>query len=493
MVLHENARKILVYNDVLYKRGAHRSIFDFRGEFSQKVPQIKRWWFLVAKIHIVSQIMGSGKTTGMANMLNHDPEYENKRVIYISPFLSECERFKKMCNKTFVEPKAWDQFNNSKLTHIAQLLSEDKSISTTHAAFMRYDEKILSLIRSGNYVLIMDETCSVIEDFDWNAEDVWLLERAGVIDRNGSRYRFNEEHAHYIDNKGTLSELCRKMRYMDLYSYDDENNGKFYYYTMPPAVLQAFSEVYVLTYMWKASDLHLMVTSIGMEWDYMYVDRVDFGNGYMVTSNKPDVPDYVLNIPNLLNVYEHSAGPKKKGRPMKDLNLYEKDERGNKTHHSLSVNFFKEKRKNGVVITGLRNSIRTYLKNVMQEHDGTIDECMWSTYKAYAKDLYSDKNAWMEDKFVSFNERAKNDHSHCRFLVYAVGIFPNPKKKTLYERYGLEYPEKRVALSTMCQWLWRSSLRKGESVYAFVPAQWMREILYDWLESIGNGEDWCEN
>lgn len=451
----------------------------------------------MTKCHVVSQIMSSGKSCAMANLLNYDSYYRDKKIIYVAPFLSECERFKNACNRTFIEPRAWDQYGGSKLKHIALLLSEQKSVSTTHAALSLYDENIISLIKSGEYILIMDETCNVVEELSFNAEDVWLLEQAGVIRKDGTAYRFND-HAHYVENKGTLSGIVDKMRYMDLHGYSGERGEKFYYYTMPPAVLQAFSEIFVLTYMWECSDLRLVMDSIGMEWEYLYVDKVDFGNGYMITEKKPEVPDYVIKIPDLIDVYEYSEPAKKLGRPPKDLNKWRPKHKGREGRDEpvyfdrLSVSFFENEKKNAAIITELRNNIRTYFDSMMSKYDGTTMECMWSTYKDHMGKLYSSKNAWMEDQFVSFNERAKNDYAHCKFMAYAVDIFPRPTKKGWYESFGGKYPERDVALSTMVQWIYRGQIRRGKKIHVFVPSERMRGYLEDWIAEISQGEKWIE-
>lgn len=448
----------------------------------------------MTKARIISQIMGSGKSSGIVNMLNCDPAYKDRKVIYIAPFLSEAKRFARSCDREFVEPKAWSEFDNSKLTHTRMLLSENKSISTTHAAFMRYDDEILRLVREGDYILIMDETCNVMEDFSWNPADVWVLQQAGIIFSRWDRFIFNDDYEHYLDSGGALADLCRKMKYMDLRCYTEEDTGRYFYYTMPPEILKSFSDVFVLTYMWECSDLCTMMNLIGMEWEYGYVERVDYGNGYMITDKKPEIPAYILDIPSKIHIHEDIEKNSGRGRPMRRLNVWCKKELKFEQYHeyNLSVTFFKNKQKNRAIITELRNCIRSYFTNILKKYGGSRDECMWSTYKDYIGDLFSDKNNWMKDRFVSFNERAKNDYAGCKYLAYAVDIHPNPTKKSWYKQHGIEYQEDMVALSTMCQWIWRSAIRKGEDIYIYVPAERMRNLLKDWLLAIGNGEMWCE-
>lgn len=446
------------------------------------------------KAKIISQIMGSGKSSGIVNMLNYDPAYKDRKVIYIAPFLSEAKRFARSCDREFVEPKAWSEFDNSKLTHTRMLLSENKSISTTHAAFMRYDDEILRLVREGDYILIMDETCNVMEDFSWNPADVWVLQQAGIIFSRWDRFIFNDDYEHYLDSGGALADLCRKMKHMDLRCYTEEDTGRYFYYTMPPEILKSFSDVFVLTYMWECSDLCTMMNMIGMEWEYRYIEQVDYGNGYMITDEKPEIPEYVKKIPELIHIYEHEPSQTKRGKQPRDLNSWV-DKRGRiqkKRPFKLSVWFFQNKKKNHAVITELKNNIRTYFRKILAEHGGSRDECMWSTYKDYMDELYSEKNSWLESRFVSFNERAKNEYAGCKYLAYAVDIFPNPIKERWYERNGFTYQSDMVALSTMCQWIWRSAIRKGEDIYIYVPAERMRNLLKDWLRAIGNGEMWCE-
>ena len=48
--------------------------------------------------------------------------------------------------------------------------------------------------------------------------------------------------------------------------------------------------------------------------------------------------------------------------------------------------------------------------------------------------------------------------------------------------HNVELDEDAYALSEMLQLIWRSRIRKGESINVYIPSRRMRELFEDWLK-----------
>lgn len=101
-------------------------------------------------IKIVDDIMGSGKSTWAINHINQNPD---KKFLCIVPLLSECERFKEKTDIDIIDPEKW----GSKWKNFRWLVENDKNIVTTHSLIKMMDLDMLELLKSKNYVLMIDE------------------------------------------------------------------------------------------------------------------------------------------------------------------------------------------------------------------------------------------------------------------------------------------------------------------------------------------------
>ena len=77
------------------------------------------------KIKVVDSIMGSGKTTWAINYMKANPD---KRFIYVTPFLAECERVRAEI-PTMKTPYVDFDNNEVKLETFRQYLLKGESIS----------------------------------------------------------------------------------------------------------------------------------------------------------------------------------------------------------------------------------------------------------------------------------------------------------------------------------------------------------------------------
>lgn len=439
----------------------------------------------MSKIKILDSIMGSGKTSAVITMMN---EREIDRpVIFITPFLAECERFARECDRDFVQPVSTKKHGWKKLNHIKALVGRGRNIVSTHALFRMYSDDILEIVRKKRYILIMDEACEVLEEAGIAAGDVKILTENGLIEERREYGRTMYKYIgppDYLEKGSVVYDIMLKASNGNLYKYGGES-GMAFYSIVPANFITSFEDVYILTYMFQYSDLHYLFIINNISWTNVYVKRVPYGNGYDVTDEPQPMPDYVRKIPDLVHVYQdNEERSNNKGRKNKVLNQKISFLGGVKKRYvdfKPTVSFFNNKKRNAETIKLLKNNQYTFFLRMIKEHGGDKSLCLWSTYKsAYDKITMNG----LKSGFLQFNSRATNDYADRCYLSYVVDIRVDPNKFNFYEEFGIRYPEDGYALSTMIQWIWRSRIRKGEEIWVYVPSRRMRDLLTEYLDSL---------
>ena len=119
-------------------------------------------------ITIVDDIMGSGKSTWAINYINDNPD---RKFLCIVPLLSECERFKDGTDIDIVDPEKW----GSKWKHFRWLVENEKNIVTTHSLIQKMDLDMLELLKSKDYVLMIDECLDVLDTYKITKDDMKII------------------------------------------------------------------------------------------------------------------------------------------------------------------------------------------------------------------------------------------------------------------------------------------------------------------------------
>ena len=102
------------------------------------------------KINIVDAQMGFGKTSAAINMINESSD--DKKFLYITPYLTEVERVIASCpTKKFKQPETY----GTKISGIRNLFQKGENIASTHALFRLFNSEIIDLAYNNNYTLVM--------------------------------------------------------------------------------------------------------------------------------------------------------------------------------------------------------------------------------------------------------------------------------------------------------------------------------------------------
>ena len=414
----------------------------------------------ITKIKVCDAIMGSGKTQAAITYMNEHPE---KRFIYITPFLDEVSRIKHACQDLrFREPERIDEFKRSKVVHTATLIDEGVNIATTHAAFLGYDDEMIENIKKHEYTLIIDEDMEIVDVQALTKGDYEYLIRHGLIEEHDGLITRTDKHSDAKAYDDILKFVNNRKVYVK--EYGDEGEKAFlFYWTIPEALLTNFIEVYILTYLFEGQKLHHYLKLCGLPYENIGVCSCEEYTGYCFTNGAGEIPEYVKNIKDLIHIYEG---------PMNDIG---------EDYYALSASWLKRNQGKQVMLQ-LRNNMTNWFRNLNPE--SSASDRLWSTLKDMKEDL---KGGGYTKGFLHYNTKASNNYRDRTVLSYSLNIFPHYTEQKFFQSMGVPLDRDVYATSTMVQWIWRAAIRDGRAISLYIPSRRMRELLYDWIESLGEG------
>ena len=404
----------------------------------------------MCKIKIVDSIPGSGKTSAIINMINNDTT--DNKYIYITPFLTEVERVKKNCKtKKFQEPK-YNQYGN-KFDNLNKLISEGKNIVSTHALFHKANMQTVELLKSQDYILILDEVFNVIEQCNISKYDVQMLinEKYAKIENNYLIWNEEKEYSGNFENIKYLAINKSIIVYKDV----------ILIWMFPVEIFKAFRDAYILTYLFEAQEqcYYYKMNNIKCEYYSAMMDN----NVYTI---KPKDNNYILIEKEI------------KQRLKENITIID-DEKINSigsNRYNLSHSWFKNE-DNTENIKQLKNNITNFFTNKTKAKSNTV---LWTTFKDQKHKL---KGKGYTKGFIPCNLRATNDYVDRYNLAYCINIFNQPFIDQFFKSKDIQINEELYALSELIQWLWRSRIRKYEPITIYIPSKRMRYLLIDWLNN----------
>lgn len=389
-------------------------------------------------IKIIDSIMGSGKTTWAIGYMNANPQ---RRFIYVAPYLQEAERIVEKC------PELQIKQPNDEITKQAsflQMLKAGENMAISHELFMRqeWSEAAQECIREYGYTLILDEVLEVVNAVQLSrADHQMLLETEKIIVGDDGKVTWTDKAY-----KGKFEPVKRMANSDTLIQTED----KAVLWIMPVNTLRVFSQIYVLTFMFRGSHMRHYLDLHGLSYQMCYVENGEIHEGIQNLAVEKS------RIRGLLDIYE---GP---------LNVM--GERDN----AFSKNWWRHK--SLTKVAAIRNDVCKYLRYVC---DAKSEDSMWSVFADMKKKC--SPNGFARG-FCPCNARATNMYSDRKHLAYLLNVYENPEVIKWFAGYGIKVDQEAFALSQLLQWIWRSAIRNGEPVKLYLPSARMRRILREWLE-----------
>lgn len=394
-------------------------------------------------VNVIDAICGKGKTVGMINYINN-PSNESKKILYITPFLTEVERIQKSCpSRNFKVPEA----KGSKTHNIKYLLSKGENIVSSHALFKRFDQETIDITSLDDYTLIMDEVADVVQVSNISKFDLdTILEKYVTVDSNGMLTWVATEY------EGEFEKYKRQCELKTLYIYPSKDAPKkFLIWMFPVNIFKAFKEVYILTYLFDAQIQKYYYDYFQVPYNKMYLKDLQIVESYQ----ELDLSMYK----NLINICDN-----------------EKMNRIGESDGSLSSTWYQ--RNNKVLFGILKANCENYFKNIVK---GKSKDNMWTTFKD-SKNLIKGKG--YTKGFVSLSTRATNLYIDKYNIAYLANRYLNPVIKNFFYFHGIKVDEDGFALSELIQFIFRSRIRNEEPISIYIPSLRMRKLLENWIKNI---------
>ncbi|MGE6487750.1 DEAD/DEAH box helicase family protein [Paenisporosarcina sp. NPDC076898] len=398
----------------------------------------------MTEITVVDSVMGAGKTQWAIQHMNEAGPTDN--FIFITPFLTEVARIKESVkDRTFVEPTIFN--DTSKLDDLKRLIASNRDIVSTHALFSRADDEVVELLEQSGYTLILDEVFDVVESVSIKSADIKRLQSNGDI-------VINEDMR--VDWTGDSHD---NSRYRDIRELAQAGNlylfrGSFMVWAFPPAVFRAFPKAIVLTYLFNCQMQRYYFDMFDLKYDYKGVQKV--GDRYELCEH--DVKrENRAELFALIEVYDGKMNDVGRGKfelsqaKLKKYDVDTLDQIRNNT-----ANFF-----------------RRYADNAKK------DDVYLSTLKE-VESFVTPRG--FKKSVIPHNARATNEYQKRRAVAYLINRFMNRDKAAFFQDNGISVNEDLYAISELVQWLFRSRIRNGEAIHAYIPSERMRGLLERWAK-----------
>ena len=403
-------------------------------------------------IYVIDSIMGSGKTSWSIDFMNNLPT--DKRIMYITPFLTEINRIISSTNKNMVQPIST---GDGKKDNLYEKILNHQNIASTHALFKTFDDDLIYKIEGSNYILILDEVMdAVVPIMDYTSKDIEILLSSNMIRID------NHNKVYWIDNSAT------KSKYDNLKIIANNDllycvNNKAFIWQYPPYLFDLYEDIYIMTYLFDCSILKYYFDLNDIKYTKRSIKQID-GKYTLVDYYEPDTKSFRK----LINIYFGKMNINYMSK-----NVLSDSRRLNAT---LSKTWFTRKT-NEESIKQLKNNVYNYYYHINAETPAT--NRLWSCFNDELEELRS-KVATIKN-FLSFNSRAINDRANTSCLAYIVNIYPHQTTNQYFKSNGIKMDSDSYALSFLLQWIWRSRIRNGKPIDLYLPSHRMRKVLLKWL------------
>ena len=395
------------------------------------------------EIYIVDEMMGRGKSSAAINYINNS---EDERFIIITPYLDEVERYKTKCqSKHFKEPI---QKRGSKLNDVKDLIKNGNNIVSTHALFQKFDEEVISLCKTLNYTLIMDEVAEVVQPYEITEDDIRILLKLYVDYDEKGKLTWREDQQDYIGKFTEVKNLCNLGGLTIV-------RGKVLMWLFPVQTFKAFNKIYILTYLFNAQVQKYYYDYYDVNYRYLHISGNDVSNYKFEEGHNSNTITVPYN--ELIHILDNEK-----------LNVI------GDYKTALSKSWY-DKYKGSEIMKQLKNNVLNFFRHIRKDNS---KDNIWTTFKDY-KNALSGKG--YTRGFIPINMRATNAYKERTSLAYLVNIYLNPMIKGFFQDHDIAVDEDGYALSEMLQWIWRSAIRDGKEIYIYIPSRRMRELLQNWI------------
>ena len=396
-------------------------------------------------IYVVDAKPGDGKSSAAITMINEAPE--EKRFLYITPYLTEVERIQACCpEKQFVQPQEDDP---CKSIDIKKQLRQRRNIVSTHALFQRFDAEVIRLVKKGGYTMIMDEVATVAEVEEITYWDLkHILKHFAHVDPETSLLIWDK-----TAYRGIFEDIKQAAERKSLWIYGAGSKHPAAVHIVSSGVFEAFEDVYLLTYMFNGQVQKYYFDFFHLSYSQKWVEKD--GDCYRFSDKPVESPG--LDYKSLIHICRN--------RKLNEIGH---------AKTALSKAWYTANQNTGK-IDQMRRNLANFSRNICGAKSNQI---LWTIFKRYHNEV---KGKGYSKGFIPCNIRATNQYRDRDCVAYPINRYLNPVVKNFFAQAGVIVDDDAYALSEMLQFIWRSAIRDGKPINVYVPSSRMRRLLEKWI------------
>ena len=396
-------------------------------------------------IYVVDAKPGDGKSSAAITMINEASE--EKRFLYITPYLTEVERIQACCpEKQFVQPQEDDP---CKSIDIKKQLRQRRNIVSTHALFQRFDAEVIRLVKKGGYTMIMDEVATVAEVEEITYWDLkHILKHFAHVDPETSLLIWDK-----TAYRGIFEDIKQAAERKSLWIYGAGSKHPAAVHIVSSGVFEAFEDVYLLTYMFNGQVQKYYFDFFHLSYSQKWVEKD--GDCYRFSDKPVESPG--LDYKSLIHICRN--------RKLNEIGH---------AKTALSKAWYTANQNTGK-IDQMRRNLANFSRNICGAKSNQI---LWTIFKRYHNEV---KGKGYSKGFIPCNIRATNQYRDRDCVAYPINRYLNPVVKNFFAQAGVIVDDDAYALSEMLQFIWRSAIRDGKPINVYVPSSRMRRLLEKWI------------
>jgi hypothetical protein len=406
---------------------------------------------MATTIELLDAPMSSGKTTGIIKWMNDNPD---DRYIYISPLLSEVEdRIPSACpSLDFTSPSTAN--HRTKGDHLLDLIKKGKNISMTHKLYKEMRKVHLDVMEGKNYTLVIDEEVDFIEQYrgaDYSTEDLKLLVEKGIVTIDESQFGKVVWTDDSLDYDRTLYGNIKVMADMGML-YCGKVDGSMLVLHLPLELITKAKRVIVMTYLFRGSVMDCFLRMKGL--------NVTPFTQVKLCKTEAQV---LKEADSLINLFS--------------TNLVDQVRK-----YSLSYTWYYNADSNKL------KEVASAIRSACRKHGFTKDFIGYTLPKDSINPERRSKNRILvrgftkEVCYIPSTIKATNNLSHKTVMVHAMSLHPNLSVEKYLRNYGQTINKDLYSLSALLQWIWRSRIRKGQSIELCILSDELLALFNSWLD-----------
>lgn len=439
-------------------------------------------------VHVVDQIMGSGKSTEFMEIINKQCEGKdhrskdcNRKYLIIVPTLPEVQRYVDNCpNADFKQPEtSYDgqiEEYQSKKKNLMRLLLNGNNIVSTHSMYGLIDESIAQEIFNQEYYILIDECLSCLEPLTLTNDMRDALLDSGYISINKYTKRvrwsgpMSEPYYGPLEYISLRSVLLTK----EVFMYRDN----LLVFQIPKIFFSCGKCYTILTYRFEeSSNMWLYFQLNGIDYNINKVADTEAKERFKELITIVDSPSSINNIKQRYTTFSINWWNSRTAKECATLR--------NTIGKCLSRRDKVDK----------RDMLYACTKAVSTSENALKRSCHVTPkgYSGYMENIKDEKTGKIIGKafspnFISFNINATNQYANKNYIIYMSNVFLNVSVANWMDENGFAIDKDTYALSIMLQAIWRTAIRNKDPIRLMIFSNRMKKLFTDWLDSCDRGE-----